>query len=85
MSPLMSKYVRLAGVEESQESLVTLVLKADMGGFLSGAVRRREQLAHMLAPPGPAPPPPAAFVSCVLPSFAGLRALLCCRWASWLR
>lgn len=35
VSPLMSKYVQLAG-GESQESLVTLVLKADMGGLLSG-------------------------------------------------
>jgi len=32
----MKKYVKLEGSEESQESLVTLVLKADMGGFLSG-------------------------------------------------
>lgn len=32
----MSKYVKLSGVDESQESLVTLVLKADMGGLLSG-------------------------------------------------
>lgn len=37
ISPLMSKYLRLAGGEESQESLVTLVLKADMGGLISGA------------------------------------------------
>lgn len=35
VSPLMSKYVKLSGVDESQESLVTLVLKADMGGLLS--------------------------------------------------
>ncbi|KAL4433733.1 hypothetical protein ABPG75_000174 [Micractinium tetrahymenae] len=35
VSPLMSKYVKLAGGEESHESLVTLVLKADMGGLLS--------------------------------------------------
>ena len=33
----MSKYVRAAGGEESQESLVTLVLKADLGGLASGA------------------------------------------------
>ena len=36
VSPLMSKYVKLAGGEESQESLVTLVLKADLGGLVSG-------------------------------------------------
>ena len=40
VSPLMSKYVQLAGGAgpggESQESLVTLVLMADWGGLLSG-------------------------------------------------
>ena len=40
VSPLMSKYVRAAGGEGSQESLVTLVLKADLGGLASGARAR---------------------------------------------
>jgi hypothetical protein len=35
VSPLMSKYCK-GGGEESQESLITLVLKADMGGWLAG-------------------------------------------------
>ncbi|KAL4450695.1 hypothetical protein ABPG77_001051 [Micractinium sp. CCAP 211/92] len=48
VSPLMSKYVKLSGVDESQESLVTLVLKADMGGLLS----EQSALARFAGPLG---------------------------------